>query len=98
MPFLRWSLSISQNAFALGELFIGHKDSGGYSVEAGVPDGKDAPGFGFTLTTPNRVFYLSAESKEDMDKWIDSLQKVMETPLTPQDSRCKYISSWRPWF
>ncbi|XP_064595706.1 arf-GAP with dual PH domain-containing protein 1-like isoform X2 [Liolophura sinensis] len=75
------------NAFALGELFIGHKDSGGYSVEAGVPDGKDAPGFGFTLTTPNRVFYLSAESKEDMDKWIDSLQKVMEMPLTPQDSR-----------
>ncbi|XP_014789162.1 arf-GAP with dual PH domain-containing protein 1 [Octopus bimaculoides] len=75
------------NAFAKGEIFIGHKDNC-YSIVEGIPaDGRTAPGYGFTLHTPDRDFYLSADSKAEMEEWIHELTKVTLTPLTPQDNK-----------
>ena len=90
---------IFQNAFAKGEVFIGHRDAG-YNVSMGAAlEGDRGSGsqnsnlsFCFTLHTPDRDFVMRAETQDDMEKWILSLQKVVELPLTTQDSKCKLIS------
>ncbi|XP_071105945.1 arf-GAP with dual PH domain-containing protein 1-like [Haliotis cracherodii] len=80
------------NAFPKGEIFIGHRDAG-YHVTTGTTEDKPTGGspFCFTLHTPDRKFVLKAESKEEMDKWVDMLNKVIDMPLTPQDSKLAAI-------
>ncbi|CAL1530719.1 unnamed protein product [Lymnaea stagnalis] len=80
------------NAFAKGEVFIGHKD-GGYSVSTGSEEGdrgsnsQNTSSYCFTLNTPDRKFVLRAETQDDMHKWVMAMQKVVEMPLTTQDSK-----------
>ncbi|GFO02260.1 ARF-GAP with dual ph domain-containing protein 1-like [Plakobranchus ocellatus] len=82
------------NAFAKGEVYIGHKD-GGYRVSIGAAIEGDRGSnsqnsnlcFCFTLHTPDRDFVMKAENQEDMEKWVLALQKVVELPLTTQDSK-----------
>ena len=89
------SFLVPQNAFAKGEVFIGHKDAG-YSVSTEDEEGdrgsnsqNSNTSFCFTLHTPERNFLMRAETQEDMEKWLHTLQKVTEIPLTPQDKKCK---------
>lgn len=59
----------------------------GYSVRVGIAQGvKESFSFPFTLATPERVYNLAAASESERDQWIVVLEKVMEKPLTPQDS------------
>ncbi|XP_069124761.1 arf-GAP with dual PH domain-containing protein 1-like [Argopecten irradians] len=74
------------NPFPKGERFIGHRD-GGFSVAMTAGNLQVPHGYTFTLHTPNRDFVLCAETREDMEQWICNLQKVIETPLTPQDTK-----------
>lgn len=84
------------NAYAKGEIFIGYKDNN-YSVSEGNLDGRTAPGFGFTLKTPERNFYLSADTKQEMEEWIIELSKITHTPLTTQDNKiCANMVTKRP--
>jgi len=73
------------SAHPKGEIFLGHSLEG-YSVRVGVPPGVKEQGFSFTLRTPERWYYLSAESASDRDTWSHTLSTVIETPLSPQDS------------
>lgn len=65
----------------------------GYSVKTGVSTSVRNQGFSFMLTTPDRVYNLSAESELDRDLWIEALERVMERPLTPQDISGKVLLS-----
>lgn len=73
------------DAYPKGEIFLGHR-SEGYSVQTGVPHAFKEMPFAFTVTTPHRKFVMGAESDRDRTEWITLLQKVMERPLTPQDT------------
>lgn len=77
-----------QDPYAKGEIFVGHKDNG-YSIEVGAPPSKAGPGHSFTLHTPTRDFYLSVDSKDDMNRWVTVLKKVIAMPISPQDTRSK---------
>ncbi|KAH6942757.1 hypothetical protein HPB50_009913 [Hyalomma asiaticum] len=55
-------------------------------VGTGVPHAFKEMPFAFTVTTPHRKFVMGAESDRDRTEWITLLQKVMERPLTPQDT------------
>ena len=80
-----------QNAYPKGEIFIGHKD-GNYSVSLGSPDTtKNNVDYVFTLHTPDRDYVMSAETREDMNQWICELQKIIEMPLSPQDTKRKVL-------
>lgn len=57
----------------------------GYSIKMGVLSGVKDQGFSFMLTTPDRVYNLSAQSEIDRDLWIEVLERVIERPLTAQD-------------
>ncbi|CAG9761654.1 unnamed protein product [Ceutorhynchus assimilis] len=67
-----------------GEIFIGHM-ADGYGIKMGVSTGVKDQGFSFMLTTPDRVYNLSAQSEIDRDLWIEVLERVIEKPLTAQD-------------
>uniref|UniRef100_A0A1B6CL23 Arf-GAP domain-containing protein n=2 Tax=Clastoptera arizonana TaxID=38151 RepID=A0A1B6CL23_9HEMI len=69
------------DAHPKGEIFLGHMLEG-YSVRIGVPIGTRDHDFTFTLTTPERLFYLSAMSSFDRDLWIEAIQAVLNKPLT----------------
>ncbi|XP_037571035.1 arf-GAP with dual PH domain-containing protein 1 isoform X1 [Dermacentor silvarum] len=73
------------DAYPKGEIFLGHR-SEGYSVQTGVPHSFKEMPFAFTVNTPHRKFVMGAESDRDRTEWITVLQKVMERPLTPQDT------------
>lgn len=76
-----------------GEVFIGHRDAK-YSVSnADDVQGNGKVGCQFVLETPGRKFELAADSYEDMERWITALQKVIDTPPTPQDLKiCNNMS------
>lgn len=57
----------------------------GYSIRIGVLSGVKDQGFSFMLTTPDRVYNLSAQTEIDRDHWIEVLERVIDRPLTPQD-------------
>ncbi|KAL1517223.1 hypothetical protein ABEB36_001016 [Hypothenemus hampei] len=67
-----------------GEIFIGHQ-SDGYGIKMGVSSGVKDQGFSFMLTTPDRIYNLSAQSELDRDLWIEVLERVIERPVTAQD-------------
>jgi len=82
-----------QDAFPKGGVFVGSKDRG-FSVAEGLAsvNTKD-PGFGFTLKTPERHYHLSADSPEDRREWLAVLERVLNLPMSPQDSKVLYRSS-----
>lgn len=57
----------------------------GYSTRIGTPAGVRDQGFSFTLRTPGRWYYLSAEHSQDRDRWIQAISAVLDVPLSPQD-------------
>lgn len=59
-------------------------------MRIGVPSGIKDHGFSFTLKTPEKVYILSAQTEHDRDNWIEVIDRVIERPLTPQDSSSKY--------
>ncbi|XP_065160209.1 arf-GAP with dual PH domain-containing protein 1-like isoform X2 [Atheta coriaria] len=67
-----------------GEIFLGHSLDG-YAIRIGSLRVKDHQGFNFTLTTPDRVYNLSALAEDDRDQWIQAIKHVLDQPLTPQD-------------
>lgn len=72
------------DGFPKGEIFIGHS-LGGYHVRVGVScDFKDQ-GFSFSLFTPERIYNFSAATSNERDEWMNSIQKVIDRPLTPAD-------------
>lgn len=76
------------DAHPKGEIFLGHNTEG-YSIRSGVAPGSKDQGFSFTLKTPERVFNLSAATESDRDHWIEVIDRVLDKPLTPQDSSSK---------
>ncbi|XP_066992160.1 arf-GAP with dual PH domain-containing protein 1 isoform X2 [Anabrus simplex] len=78
------------DAYPKGEIFLGHMLDG-YGVRVGVPPGTKDMGFSFTLRTPDRSFHLSAATDDDRDEWIHAIDKVLERPLTPQDSCTAFV-------
>jgi len=71
-----------QDAYALGEIFIGSRDTG-YTAREGVPPGVTEWAFMFTLRTPSRMFHLSAETAEERSSWLESLRAIIASPLSP---------------
>lgn len=78
------------DAYPKGEIFLGHSLEG-YSIRVGAQPGAKDQGFSFTLCTPERTYNLSSSSEAERDEWIVLVQKVLERPLTPQDSSSKSI-------
>ncbi|CAG5132727.1 unnamed protein product [Candidula unifasciata] len=80
------------HAYAKGEVFIGHKDAG-YRLSMGGEVGcrksatPSASNYCFTLHTPERNFVMRAETRDDLEKWVMALERILEQPLTPYDSK-----------
>ncbi|CAG2221194.1 ADP-ribosylation factor GTPase-activating protein AGD12,Probable ADP-ribosylation factor GTPase-activating protein AGD13 [Mytilus edulis] len=72
--------------FPKGEVYIGHVD-GGYGVTMGAKDVRSSMVYVFTLNTPDRDFILSADTREDMDQWINAFKEIQTTEPTSQDLR-----------
>ncbi|CAH8511283.1 unnamed protein product [Schistosoma bovis] len=68
--------------FAKGELFIGSNKEG-YSVTNTTPDGWNRHnGYPLTIHTSARPFVFVADKKEEQEKWLEIIQKIMNMPLT----------------
>lgn len=75
------------DAFAKGEVFLGHKDHG-YSVSLGLPDGTHCNGawqYGITMKTPNRGFLFTCETEADQQEWLQHFDNVMNATMSPQE-------------
>ncbi|XP_022905374.1 arf-GAP with dual PH domain-containing protein 1-like [Onthophagus taurus] len=68
-----------------GEIFLGH-NMDGYAIRVGAQAGVKDLGFAFTLTTPERTYNLSAMTEDERDGWIQVIERVLERPLTFQDT------------
>ena len=68
-----------------GEIFLGHTGSG-YLVVPGFGPGFREQGLGFILHTPDRAYQFSAESEQERRDWISAIDKILQTPLMPQDN------------
>ncbi|KAK9882706.1 hypothetical protein WA026_022757 [Henosepilachna vigintioctopunctata] len=73
------------DAYPKGELFIGYALDG-YSIRIGVSAGVKDMGFSFSLTTPDRIYHLSAQTEADRDQWIEVIDNVIKRQTTPQES------------
>ena len=67
-------------------MYIGHVD-GGYDVKMGAEGVRSSMVYVFTLITPDRHFILSADTREDMDQWIEAFKQVQTSEPTSQDLR-----------
>lgn len=72
------------DAHPLKTVFIGSK-SDRFACREGVPPGTLDQGFSFTLATPDREYYLSAETETDREKWMKALLALVNNPVNPQD-------------
>ncbi|KAI2797926.1 hypothetical protein BLOT_014778 [Blomia tropicalis] len=61
-----------------GEIFIGDTNEG-YSVGVGIPNGMKEfeQGHSFTLVTPGRKWCFGAETAEERQQWMSSLESVI---------------------
>ena len=87
-----------QGALPKGEVYIGHRDAG-FSIGNVSSRNSGDNGLEFTLTTPERVFALKAESTDDKNQWVTVLEDVISTPPTAADIRskayrCLYVITW----
>ncbi|XP_071964280.1 arf-GAP with dual PH domain-containing protein 1-like [Antedon mediterranea] len=70
-----------------GEVFLGNKLDG-YFVRDGLPPGKpEEPPNSFSLITPDREYYFSAESVEEQKSWMEALKAACDKPMYPQDKK-----------
>ncbi|XP_028671066.1 arf-GAP with dual PH domain-containing protein 1 [Erpetoichthys calabaricus] len=86
------------DAFAKGEVFIGHKDLG-YSVKAGLPQGTHANHvwhYGITITTPDRSFLFTCESESEQKDWITNFNRVIQQPMSPQEYAMEALFKHKP--
>lgn len=67
-------------AFPKGEIEIGSQDNG-YAVRVGVPPGQKDQGFSFTLKTPDRRFFLSADTAAERNEWVELLRNLIAGKL-----------------
>ncbi|MBN3309954.1 ADAP1 protein, partial [Amia calva] len=75
------------DAFAKGEVFLGHRDLG-YSASAGLPPGTHGNGgwqHGITIVTPERSFLFRCETETDCQDWVQHFNTVINTTMTPQE-------------
>ncbi|CAN0285089.1 unnamed protein product [Lampetra planeri] len=74
------------DAFAKGEVFLGHSDHG-YSVQEGLPGGTQGYRwqFGITITTPDRGFLFACEKEADQQEWIGAFKSIIARSMCPQD-------------
>ncbi|XP_039621478.1 arf-GAP with dual PH domain-containing protein 1 [Polypterus senegalus] len=86
------------DAFAKGEVFIGHKDLG-YSVKAGLPQGTHANRvwhYGITIATPDRSFLFTCESESEQKDWITNFNRVIQQPMSPQEYAMEALFKHKP--
>lgn len=69
----------------------GKKDR--FACREGLPPGILNQGFTFTMVTPDREFYLSAETETERKQWMEALQALVNNPVNPQDYD---KSNWGP--
>lgn len=68
-----------------GEIFLGHTSSG-YLIVPGFGPGFREQGFGFIMHTPDRAYQFSAETELERRDWIEAIDRILRTPLVPQDN------------
>ncbi|XP_058876872.1 arf-GAP with dual PH domain-containing protein 1-like [Acipenser ruthenus] len=86
------------DAFAKGEVFIGHRDLG-YSVKAGLPAGTHCNGawqHGITIATPERSFLLTCETERDQQDWISHLESLLQRTMSPQEYAMEAVFKHKP--
>merc|ERR1711936_923990 len=57
-----------------------------YFLVHGFGPGFREQGFGFILHTPERAYQFSAETEVERAEWTKEIQRILETPLLPQDN------------
>lgn len=77
---------ISQDAYALGEVFIGSKENS-YTVLSGLPPSTQGYHWnhGITIVTPDRKFLFACETEAEQRDWIAVFQRVINRPMRPQE-------------
>ncbi|XP_041093816.1 arf-GAP with dual PH domain-containing protein 1 isoform X2 [Polyodon spathula] len=86
------------DAFAKGEVFIGHRDMG-YSVKAGLPAGTHCSGawqHGITIVTPERSFLLTCETERDQQDWIGHFESLLQRTMSPQEYAMEALFKHKP--
>ena len=78
---LKWIV----NGLLQGEIFLGHTSSG-YLIVPGFGPGFREQGFGFIMHTPDRAYQFSAETELERRDWIEAIDRILRTPLVPQDN------------
>lgn len=64
------------DAFPKGEIPIGSQEQG-FAVRVGVPPGQKDQGFSFTLKTPERRYFFSAETAAERSDWVELLRSLI---------------------
>lgn len=79
-------LSVSQDAYARGEVFIGSKENS-YTVLSGLPSSTQGYHWnhGITIVTPDRKFLFACETEAEQRDWIAAFQRVINRPMRPQE-------------
>ncbi|KAL7890778.1 hypothetical protein AOLI_G00002540 [Acnodon oligacanthus] len=75
------------DAFAKGEVFLGHQDLG-YSASLGLTPGAHCNGawqHGITIKTPDRSFLFTCETEMEQLDWFKHFNEVINTPMSPQE-------------
>lgn len=54
-------------------------------MKAGIPCGLKERGYGFMLLCPERTWLLGADTEEERDVWIRTLNDVLDRSPSPQD-------------
>uniref|UniRef100_A0A9J7YGV7 Zgc:92360 n=1 Tax=Cyprinus carpio carpio TaxID=630221 RepID=A0A9J7YGV7_CYPCA len=76
-----------RDAFAKGEVFLGHRDHG-YRITIGLPAGTHYNGswqYGITIETPDRSFLFTCETDTEQKNWMRHFNAVINTPMSPQE-------------
>ena len=83
-----WPLMTSvlsfQDAFELGQVFLGSNEQG-YQVFEDLPKGirGNRCKSGLTIVTPHRRFVFTCPSEKEQREWLESFREVLSSPLTP---------------
>lgn len=79
-------MSVSQDAYARGEVFIGSKENS-YTVLSGLPPSTQGYHWnhGITIVTPDRKFLFACETEAEQRDWIAAFQRVINRPMRPQE-------------
>ncbi|XP_078081960.1 arf-GAP with dual PH domain-containing protein 2 isoform X2 [Mustelus asterias] len=74
------------DAYAQGEVFIGHSEYG-YNVTEGLPPGLKGNKWrlGITIETPERKFVFTCQDEKDLKEWIGAFKEVIFKPMSIQD-------------